>query len=158
MLPTEAAADFPVVFCSQTCKAAAEKEWWAVWRRSALADGLLPACREAGEKFPLMAARLACMVLQKGISDGHHHHHHDHHTCGHDDDHSNCDHPSHDHHQYHAIDGTAAMKKEEEEAGIPRGVATKASEASFSISSIIISIKYTYDPSVLLSIRAHGSP
>ncbi|KAL4448227.1 hypothetical protein ABPG75_005446 [Micractinium tetrahymenae] len=51
-------------FCSPGCRADAEATWAA-----AAADcdfwPLQQACREAGEKFPLMAAQLACMQVQR---------------------------------------------------------------------------------------------
>lgn len=51
-------------FCSSDCQSDAEETWLHVASScdfSALRNG----CQEAGEKFPLMAAKLACMELQR---------------------------------------------------------------------------------------------
>lgn len=51
-------------FCSPTCSAAAQGEWAAAAARCDFGP-LQQACREAGEKFPLMLARLACIQVQQ---------------------------------------------------------------------------------------------
>ena len=51
-------------FCGDACAAAAEREWWAAERAADFA-GLQAACAAAGEKLPLLLARLACLRIQE---------------------------------------------------------------------------------------------
>lgn len=51
-------------FCSPGCRAEAEATWAAVAADADLRP-LQQACREGGDKFPLMAAQLACMQVQR---------------------------------------------------------------------------------------------
>jgi len=55
-------------FCSDACSSQAQDDWMRTERQcdfSALHD----ACREHGEKFPLLAARAACMAIERGLSE-----------------------------------------------------------------------------------------
>lgn len=51
-------------FCSTDCRAEAEGTWAAAAADCNLAP-LQQACRDGGDKFPLMAAQLACMQVQR---------------------------------------------------------------------------------------------
>eukprot|EP00887_Chlorella_sp_A99_P004171 scaffold23.g4171.t1 len=51
-------------FCCEACRAQATAEFWAAEEACDLSE-LHEACRQSGEKFPLLAERLACMRVQR---------------------------------------------------------------------------------------------
>jgi SET and MYND domain-containing protein len=53
-----------IPLCSSACEAAAQAEWAEAAARCDFRP-LQRACQEAGEKFPLMLARLACLEIQR---------------------------------------------------------------------------------------------
>lgn len=53
-----------IPMCSSSCAEAAERSWAAAAAAADLAP-LQEACRQRGEKFPLMLARLACLRIQQ---------------------------------------------------------------------------------------------
>lgn len=62
--PRAGASGLAVPLCSAACEAAARAEWGEAAGRCDFGP-LQRACQEAGEKFPLMLARLACLELQR---------------------------------------------------------------------------------------------
>ena len=66
-LPWERDLSSALRFCSDGCKNRARKEWLSVYEMCDF-DALLSLCEKRGEKYPLMVARVACMILQRHVS------------------------------------------------------------------------------------------